>query len=72
MPVIRVGQLSEQVVTSSGGQLTSSLDANSQDILNVGSLTATTISVGGGLIADPLQIYVQSSGNGAIESIHEG
>ena len=56
MPVIRVNQLSEPVVTASGGQLTSSLDANEQDILNVGSLTATTISVGGGLIADPLKL----------------
>ena len=67
MPVIRVNQLSEQVVTSSGGQLTSSLDANEQDILNVGALTATTIEVGGGLIADPLILYVQTSGGGSIQ-----
>ena len=56
MPVIRVGQLSEQVVTSSGGQLTSSLDANSQDILNVNRLTATTVEIDGGLVADPLKL----------------
>jgi len=67
MPVLRVNQLSEQVVTSSGGQLTSSLDANAQDILNVGALTANTIEVGGGLIADPLILYVQASGGGSIQ-----
>jgi hypothetical protein len=65
MPVLRVNQLSEQVVTSSGGQLTSSLDANAQDILNVGSLTVDTITISGGLIADPLKLVTSSSGYGA-------
>ena len=68
MPVVKIHQLSEQVVTASGGYLTSSLDASDQDILNVGTLTATSVEVDGGIVTDPLKLYVQYSGMGSIDT----
>lgn len=67
MPVIKLSQLSEQVVTASGGTLTGVLDADFQDILNVDQLTVNTITVSG-LNTGPLKIYGDVGGYGSVNN----